>query len=900
MGRYSFFIINSAFAGYNVYADTGHSDVLPSVTSSDSDSSSTSSSSDSISLESSDVGSEQERPETTQDYDEIQGPQLTEETVKPFVPWYLDEVLMNGRVETKRFDENDNELPQITPRAAGDVWGTGNFGRVEDTSSGVPLRWINAAFKSWEFGGVLNQAAVNNLLARGVRNSVTATNTRIDNLQILSNNRYSNFTGHQTWASNAIVALRDRATSLEKHETWASNAITDLRSTTDYINGKVNTQRSDFTSHTNWATDAVVSLRERANGIDTKLVNHMSWATEAIEKLRTRATDIDTKLVGHMSWATEAIEKLRTRATDIDTKLVGHMSWATDAVVSLRERANGIDKKIVEHEKWSTEAITGLRSDRDYINEKANKLRSDFNAHQTWATGAITDLRTKDSALQSDINALGTWKNVQLAWNTAQEILIKSNETRSKNNETFINDQKGRRGNRTGIDLDTYLKEGNFYVMGPVNGPIKDSGFVEIVGSDNNVIHQRFTQIYTDNVWVRSYWNGKPSGSQWTAWVKQSSRSEIDALKSKDTELSNSLNSVKSLISTESTERKNADIAINSRLSTIDQEIKTINQKIDGFNWSDVGIIAAIIGIHDAWKSKDYSGPVLNDDGALVKLVKYQRDSIITSFSAVLHNIFGDPADGYLGIFWKHFDSKIYNLRYSIINGFEELKTANKAASDAIRDNQSSMLTHLETVNGWLKLLYQKPNSIIQNPFDFDRLQKMFDGLELGGADGESWWQKLVRELVKELIRGGFELLKTSIETLGSLLETAIKELGRSLGDILDFLDGLLDKIIHLVVPENLDFIDSGFDGIKAKIDVKFGNLLSLGGKIKDVFKPIKKDFFQAISFTFMGQKFEPTSEMTDLFVPKFRVAAQVYLWVLCAIYCYKKLTGQGDLINDN
>jgi len=889
VGRYSFFIINSAFAGYNVYADTGHSDVLPSVTSSDSDSSSTSSSSDSISLESSDVGSEQERPETTQDYDEIQGPQLTEETVKPFVPWYLDEVLMNGRVETKRFDENDNELPQITPRAAGDVWGTGNFGRVEDTSSGVPLRWINAAFKSWEFGGVLNQAAVNNLLARGVRNSVTATNTRIDNLQILSNNRYSNFTGHQTWASNAIVALRDRATSLEKHETWASNAITDLRSTTDYINGKVNTQRSDFTSHTNWATDAVVSLRERANGIDTKLVNHMSWATEAIEKLRTRATDIDTKLVGHMSWATEAIEKLRTRATDIDTKLVGHMSWATDAVVSLRERANGIDKKIVEHEKWSTEAITGLRSDRDYINEKANKLRSDFNAHQTWATGAITDLRTKDSALQSDINALGTWKNVQLAWNTAQELSLSSLTGR-------VSKIEGRYKFLAYQDMNDLKEYGEYYLGSPINGPGGGgNGWLEVIGDDNGLLLQRYT-LYNRGSNGRTFERQHHNG--WSDWVETTTNKELLDKFSVFMQEQKSWNDVNQtrIFNTADVANKANNLAVLNQKS-----INELNQKIDGFNWSDVGIIAAIIGIHDAWQSKSYSGPVLDDDGALVKLIKYQRDAITSSFSAVLHNIFGDPADGYLGIFWKHFDDQIYNLRYSIINGFEEVKTANKVASDDIRDNQSSMLTHLETMNGWLKLIYEKPNtSIIQNPFDFDRLQKMFDGLELGGADGESWWQKLVRELVKELIRGGFELLKTSIETLGSLLETAIKELGRSLGDILDFLDGLLDKIIHLVVPENLDFIDSGFDGIKAKIDVKFGNLLSLGGKIKDVFKPIKKDFFQAISFTFMGQKFEPTSEMTDLFVPKFRVAAQVYLWVLCAIYCYKKLTGQGDLINDN
>lgn len=817
MGRYSFFISSFATCSNYVYANTGHSDVLSSVNSSDSDSSSTGSSSDSTSLESSTLESESEEIQIAENNDEIE------------------------ESNSKSISKSDKMA--IMPFAA-----------VSDY-----LKYWNTAH-DWATTHTSDLVGVSYRYRTGLVQLSTG------------------FVNHENWATNAIVDLRTKVqanadlvsfnhnrlntltdlvvsnhNTLVNHKNWATDAIVDLRSTTDYINGKVNTQRSDFTSHTTWASNAIVSLRERA-------------------------TDIDTKLVGHMSWATEAIEKLRTRATDIDTKLVGHMSWATDAVVSLRERANGIDKKIVEHEKWSTEAITGLRSDRDYINEKANKLRSDFNAHQTWATDAITDLRTKDSALQSDINALGTWKNVQLAWNTAQEILIKSNETRSKNNETFINDQKGRRGNRTGIDLDTYLKEGNFYVMGPVNGPIKDSGFVEIVGSDNNVIHQRFTQIYTDNVWVRSYWSGKPSGSQWTAWVKQSSRSEIDALKSKDTELSNSLNSVKSLISTESTERKNADIAINSRLSTIEQDIKTINQKIDGFNWSDVGIIAAIIGIHDAWKSKDYSGPVLNDDGALVKLIKYQRDSIVTSFSAVLHNIFGDPADGYLGIFWKHFDSQIYNLRYSIINGFEELKTANKIASDAIRDNQSSMLTHLETVNGWLKLLYQKPNSIIQNPFDFDKLEELLKNIKMNVNIGDT--------------------VNEAGTNIWDFLTALVKELADVLRDILDFLEKLIDTIIHLVVPKNLDFASAKFDATGNTIKLKFSFVFGWIETFKSLFGTTKpfEDFSLNLGGMFEGSVNVPISAINK-FAPIVKTIITGFILLEFLIDMYKWFHSKGEVI---
>ncbi|WCG33362.1 hypothetical protein PML78_01355 [Enterococcus dispar] len=674
------------------------------------------------------------------------------------------------------------------------------------------------------------------------------------------------FVNHENWATNAIVDLRTKVqanadlvsfnhnrlntltdlvvsnhNTLVNHKNWATDAIVDLRSTTDYINGKVNTQRSDFTSHTTWASNAIVSLRERA-------------------------TDIDTKLVGHMSWATEAIEKLRTRATDIDTKLVGHMSWASDAVVSLRERANGIDKKIVEHEKWSTEAITGLRNDRDYINDKANKLRSDFNAHQTWATGAITDLRTKDSALQSDINALGTWKNVQLAWNTAQEL--------------EIGKLKGRNGVVTG-DLNNQKRQGNFYASGVTNGPLSEKswGYLVVINNFDNGsgVYQEFIpDIYPNQKFTR-VWHSHFGG--WSKWENLSvSKGEIDALKAKDTELSNSINSVKSLISTESTERKNADIAINSRLSTIDQEIKTINQKIDGFNWSDVGIIAAIIGIHDAWKSKDYSGPVLNDDGALVKLVKYQRDSIITSFSAVLHNIFGDPADGYLGIFWKHFDSQIYNLRYSIINGFEELKTANKAASDAIRDNQSSMLTHLETVNGWLKLLYQKPNSIIQNPFDFDRLEELLKNLKMNVNIGDT--------------------VNEAGTNIWDFLKALVKELGDVLREILDFLEKLIDTLIHLVVPKNLDFATSKFNSTGDKIKLKFSFVFGWIDTFKSLFGTTKpfEDFNLNLGGMFEGSVNVPISAINK-FAPLVKTIITGFILLEFLIDMYKWFHSKGEVI---
>lgn len=433
MGRYSFFILSFCYRGNYVYADSSSSDVLLDTSSSINNSSSSSTSDSQTSTMDSSSSIQQEEssgtyntqessqesvsdsietpiPNQDNEYDDL--PQNTLQEEEFYSPYQNFFDMFGGSIDILYDDENTfYENVRMAARA---MWTGTNFKSINVKGSDIGGGalgniTIGSAFSSWSWPAGTSQNVINHGILNAAKNSIYATNSRIDglfdnfdSLNSRVNSVVSDLNSHKSWASSAIVGLRDRATSLEKHEVWASNAIADLRSTTDYINTKTNTINSDLSSHKSWATDAIVALRSRATDIDTKLVNHMAWANDAVVKLRERATDIDTKLVKHMAWAEEAVIKLRERATDIDTKLVKHMSWSEEAIVKLRERATDIDTKFESHKTWATDSIVSLRKADTDLNTKIDN-------HATWATASVLALRNADTATNTKIDNHITW-----------------------------------------------------------------------------------------------------------------------------------------------------------------------------------------------------------------------------------------------------------------------------------------------------------------------------------------------------------------------------------------------------------------------------------------------------------------------------------------------------------
>lgn len=171
--------------------------------------------------------------------------------------------------------------------------------------------------------------------------------------------------------------------------------------------------------------------------------------------------------------------------------------------------------------------------------------------------------------------------------------------------------------------------------------------------------------------------------------------------------------------------------------------------------------------------------------------------------------------------------------------------------------------------------------------FDYERLESLLNNLEFGSIineEGTNIWDFL-SELVKEL---------------GETIRTSMTELTNAFDRIIDLLDGLIDTIIGLIIPKNVDFVQSGFDVIKVKFNIKFGAFLGLADSVKDTFTPTPQNFKESVSFEFMGAKFNPDFSLIDSYVQKFRVIMSLSIWLSVVIYVFRKITGQGDLINDN
>ncbi|MEB8399497.1 hypothetical protein NGG61_06145 [Enterococcus casseliflavus] len=385
---------------------------------------------------------------------------------------------------------------------------------------------------------------------------------------------------------------------------------------------------------------------------------------------------------------------------------------------------------------------------------------------------------------------------------------------------------------------------------------------------------------------------------------------------------------------------QSAQVSLNSvhgnAISNNSNRITEIENTLKNFNWTDAAIIAAIIGLHDTWKSDDYMGPILPNDGDAVKLMKSVANKLGTSFSqniTLLREVFGKD-----GTYWVEYDKRwtnfplwlqgllnnyfdhIYNvnnkdsLLYRLLYAFMEEMDKTRFFIIEINDNIIIANDSLLIVIDWLRMIYSKPSitptqidynrlteplySIIDwlrmiygkptvLPFDYDLLQTMLEELSFGNV-------------VNEAGTNIWDFLTELIKTLGDILTTALTSLTDIVKEILDLLGDLINQIIKLIVPENIDFIDEGFASIKIKIDAKFDSFLSLGGQIVEVVQPIEADFKEVISIDIMGTQFSPDFNTIDWVVVRFKTVMALSIWLSVAIYIFRKITGNGDLINDN
>ena len=181
--------------------------------------------------------------------------------------------------------------------------------------------------------------------------------------------------------------------------------------------------------------------------------------------------------------------------------------------------------------------------------------------------------------------------------------------------------------------------------------------------------------------------------------------------------------------------------------------------------------------------------------------------------------------------------------------------------------------------------------------FTLDELEKM-----LKKALKEIDFKINIGDTVNEAGKNIWDVLDSLTDGIFDLGKEIVKATAEIIKVLADLIGDIMKELLKLIVPDNTDFIDKGFEDLSGKFNKKFEVVFKLSGDIKTLFTPIETNAFDSMSFEYMGTKADmnQAKRSLDPYASKFRVLMQIIIWILCVIGCYRKVTGKGDLINDS
>ena len=857
MGRNSFFILNFCYRGNYVYADSITSDFLFSRSSfsgtSDSNSSinSTDSSVDSASSikqeESASTDISQESSEESISYS------LDTQELEPENSYqeFRNDWVINDPVR------NQDGMTGIVPFA---IWDNSYFRRFTSSNGAW---YINATFNGWRLSG--NWGTDVGVLIPAIQNSIYTTNARVDDVRNAFSSRVnsleSSVSTHRTQISNAFSRISSLETWQGQQRTWntaTGNSISSLNSWRTAQQNLNTTYGNNISSLNNWRT----AQQQLNNTFGNNLSSLNTWQGQQ----RSWNSMIGDNVASLNNW--------RNAQQDLNSVFGKNLDNLNTWQGQQRTWNSTIGDNVSSLNNW--------RNAQQDLNSVFGKNLENLN---TWQG----QQRTWNSTIGDNVSSLNNWRNAQ------QDL----NSVFGKNLE----------------NLNTWQGQQRTW-----NSTIGDN-----VSSLNNWrnAQQDLNSVFGKNLENLNTWQGQQR--DWNSMIGNN----VTALNIWQT----------------------AQVALNAvhgnAIASNSSRITEIEKSLNSWNWTDAAIIAAIIGLHDTWKSNDYMGAIVDSDGDAVKLMKAVAIRISSSITEVVVAInslarnIQAQFDFYFtdgGFFWEAYDKRwnnfplwlqgllnnyfdhIYNvnnkdsLLYRLLYAFMEEMDKTRFFIIEINDNfiiaNDSLLIVIDwlrmiyskpsfsptqidyerlteplySILDWLRMIYSKPNVL---PFDYDRLQKMLEELSFGNV-------------VNEAGTNFWDFLTELIKTLGDILTTALTSLSDIVKEILDILGDMINQIIKLIVPENIDFIDEGFASIKIKLDAKFDSFLSLGGQIVEVIQPIDAEFKEVISIDIMGARFAPDFNTIDWVVIRFRTVMSLSIWLSVAIYIFRKITGNGDLINDN
>ncbi|MGJ1011680.1 hypothetical protein [Enterococcus casseliflavus] len=671
-----------------------------------------------------------------------------------------------------------------------------------------------------------------------------------------------------------------------------------------YVNGAFN----GWSLSGNWSTDVKALVPAIQNSIYTTNARVDDVRTD----LSSSITSLNSSVSSQRTQISNAFSRIAANENNIDALISSRNSHA-NRLSSLESGYTGVSNNVsalITRMNSAESAISGNSNNISAIIKRLNTAESDISGSKNNIQALITRMNSAESAISGNSNNI-------------QALITRVNRTEdgitgnSNNIQALI-------GRMNTVESVLTANEGYFSSMNAHLGKIRENtnilpnleGYLKSMNTHLSNISEKSFSIDSAVVSVPGFegffksMNGHLSNiSSYTKPLESFS----GFFSSMNGHLSNISNYTKTLESF-----SGYFLSMNAHLGSIKDSLNggsvlfpsPIGEIRDFTNLIFLGV-QSISGFDGYLKHlgtiKDNTASLLNFEG-YYKSMNLHLGNITDAINSLKTNIQAQFdlyfTDG--GFFWKAYDERfnqvgtyfdmIYNMDnkdsmlYRLIYFFIDEMTKTRDFVIEINDNLLIANDSLLIIVDWLRMIYSKPPSnvnVVVPSFDFDRLQQMLDGLNFGN-------------IVNEAGTNIWDFLSQLIKTLGEIISTAITGLTDVVGEILDLLGDLINQIIKLIVPENLDFLDTGFGTVKSKIDIKFGSFLSLGNQVKEVVQPIDQDFKKVVSIDIMGAKFNPDFSTIDWVIVRFRTVMALSIWMSVAIYIYRKITGNGDLINDN
>lgn len=340
-------------------------------------------------------------------------------------------------------------------------------------------------------------------------------------------------------------------------------------------------------------------------------------------------------------------------------------------------------------------------------------------------------------------------------------------------------------------------------------------------------------------------------------------KTTINNVGSKIKDYTTQLNAIKSAVDSVKTNMKDYTSVLNSISVS-----NTLNgTKIDSFaKKNDEGLTFLLAGIaglknyddenmrktvstafSDYLKASPASveGGAVSTDGVFTRLIKGQFTRLIAELNRIFTLQIGK---------FDQIRTAVTQLDQNIAEQFSLLYDWLKLEMEWLEVLSQNLLTvakNITTSNNWLKSIYEKPSGgNIINP----------------APEGTNFW-----DVLKSLVDGLADIAKS----------------------IVGLVDDLLDKLVHLIIPENPDFFADDISKLTDSFDLKFSWAIDLSDSFKGIYSQPKS--LKSLNISVAGKQYKVVPDFVDLNLIKTILTG--YFCFLTLFTSYKRIVGGGDVI---